>query len=80
LLNAYSIHNYAQIRSVIPPSLCETSLRVNNAAEVRLAAARQIREKKTAKKSGETPDTELSSALRDVIADVPAVFDRPAVK
>ncbi|KAG1723899.1 hypothetical protein EDB19DRAFT_1915867 [Suillus lakei] len=80
LLNAYSIHNYAQIRSVIPPSLRETSLRVNNAAEVRLAAARQIREKKAAKKSGEMPDTELSSALRDVIADVPAVFDRPAVK
>ncbi|KAG1786006.1 uncharacterized protein HD556DRAFT_1207162, partial [Suillus plorans] len=43
LLNAYLIHNYAQIRSVIPPSLCETSLRVNN------AAARQIREKKAAK-------------------------------
>ncbi|KAG1851927.1 hypothetical protein F4604DRAFT_1883535 [Suillus subluteus] len=80
LLNAYSIHNYAQIRSVIPPSLRETSLRVDNAAEVRLVAARQIREKKAAKKSGEAPDTEPLSALRNDIAGVPAVFDRPAAK
>ncbi|KAG2086658.1 uncharacterized protein F5147DRAFT_781561 [Suillus discolor] len=58
----------------------QTSLRVDNATEVHLVAARQIQEKKAAKKSGETPDTELSSALRDAIADVPAVFDRPAAK
>ncbi|KAG2051957.1 hypothetical protein BDR06DRAFT_1059597 [Suillus hirtellus] len=64
LLNAYSIHNYAQIRSVIPPSLCMTPPRVNNAAEVHLAAAHQIQEKKAVKKS----------------AGVPAVFNRPAPK
>ncbi|KAG2055244.1 hypothetical protein BDR06DRAFT_882588, partial [Suillus hirtellus] len=80
LLNAYSIHNYTQIRSVIPPSLRKTPPRVNSAAEVHLAAACQIREKKAVKKSGETPDTELSSTLCDDTARVPAVFNRPAPK
>ncbi|KAG2122906.1 hypothetical protein DEU56DRAFT_716858, partial [Suillus clintonianus] len=46
LLNAYLIHNYAQIQSVIPQSLRETPLRVDNTADIHLAAARQIREKK----------------------------------
>ncbi|KAG2121101.1 hypothetical protein DEU56DRAFT_708530, partial [Suillus clintonianus] len=80
LLNTYSIHNYAQIQSVIPQSLCETPLRVTNVADVRLAAAHQIREKKAAKKSGETPGAASASALPTDVARVPAVFDRPAAK
>ncbi|KAG2146590.1 uncharacterized protein EDB93DRAFT_1085956 [Suillus bovinus] len=73
LLNAYSIHNYAQIQSVISQSLHETPLRVSDAADVRLAAAHQIQEKKVAKNSGETSGTEPASAP-------PAVFDCLATK
>ncbi|KAG2120425.1 uncharacterized protein F5147DRAFT_562462 [Suillus discolor] len=80
LLNAYSIHNHAQIQSVIPQSLRETPLRVPNVADVRLAAACQIREKKAAKKAGETPGAASVSAPPDDVARVPAVFDRPAAK
>ncbi|KAG2115683.1 hypothetical protein BD769DRAFT_1629900 [Suillus cothurnatus] len=80
LLNAYSIHNHTQIRSVIPQSLRDTPLRVLNVADVRLAAARQIREKKAAKKAGETPGAAPVSAPPDDVAGVPAVFDRPAAK
>ncbi|KAG1873405.1 hypothetical protein C8R48DRAFT_594331, partial [Suillus tomentosus] len=76
LLNTYSIHNYAQIQSVIPQSIRETPLRVTNVAEVRLAAARQIQEKKAAKKAGEIPGAASASALLDEVARVPAVFDR----
>ncbi|KAG2099140.1 hypothetical protein BD769DRAFT_1631222 [Suillus cothurnatus] len=68
LLNAYSIHNYAQIQSIIPQSIRETPLRVTNAAEVRLAAARQIREKKAAKKAGE------------ILGVASAIFDRSTAK
>jgi len=49
-------------------------------ADVRLAAARQIREKKAAKKAGETPGAAPVSAPPDDVAGVPAVFDRPAAK
>ncbi|KAG2087383.1 uncharacterized protein F5147DRAFT_588148, partial [Suillus discolor] len=33
-INAYSIHNYDHINSVIPEMLCESPLRVTNVAEV----------------------------------------------
>jgi len=79
LLNVYSIHNYAQIQSVIPESLRETPLRVGNAATVRLDAARQLREKKAAKKSGEVLDAEpVTLQGRGDRDSIPApVFDRP---
>ncbi|KAG1814554.1 hypothetical protein EV424DRAFT_1541383 [Suillus variegatus] len=65
---------------ISPESLCETPLRVPNVADVCLAAARQIREKKAAKKAGETPGATSVSAPPDDVARVPAVFDRPAAK
>ncbi|KAG1735638.1 uncharacterized protein EDB91DRAFT_1250472 [Suillus paluster] len=68
------------IQSVIPQSLRKTPLRVDNAVDIRLAAACQIREKKASKKSGETPDTESLSTLHNDIAGVPAAFDRPAAR
>ncbi|KIK34741.1 hypothetical protein CY34DRAFT_17511 [Suillus luteus UH-Slu-Lm8-n1] len=83
LLNAYSIHNYAQIQSVIPQSIHKTLLRVTHVAEVRLAVAHQIWEKKAAKKGlggDEIPGAASASALSDEVARVPAVFDRSTAK
>lgn len=49
-------------------------------ADVCLAAARKIWEKKAVKKAGETPGAASVSAPPDDVARVPAVFDRPAAK
>jgi len=53
-LNVYSVHNYAHIQCVVPGTLRETPLRVTNAAEVRTMAIRQLRDKRAAKKGGDT--------------------------
>ncbi|KAG1761023.1 hypothetical protein EDD22DRAFT_848083 [Suillus occidentalis] len=82
LVNAVFFKNEPRLRiqSVIPQSIRETPLRVTNAADVRLVAARQIREKKAAKKAGEIPGAASASALPDEVARVSAVFDRSTVK
>ncbi|KAG2112621.1 uncharacterized protein F5147DRAFT_527444, partial [Suillus discolor] len=45
-INAYSIHNYDHINSVIPETLRESPLKVTNVAEVREMAVRQMKQKK----------------------------------
>ncbi|KAG2094609.1 uncharacterized protein F5147DRAFT_747791 [Suillus discolor] len=73
ILNAYSIHNYDYICLVTPDTLHETPLRVTN-------VAKQMQEKRAAKKSGDVPQQGEGGHIDNVPAPH-AVFDcAPAVK
>ncbi|KAG2110584.1 uncharacterized protein F5147DRAFT_745166 [Suillus discolor] len=80
-INAYSIHNYDHINSVIPETLRESPLRVTNVAEVREMAVRQMKQKKTLKKSDDIPqlDANMEHDTQIPLVAVPS-FDRAPPK